>query len=148
MNCKKHPDIAAVAQCPDCGVGLCVECANMYRPSLCEACFSNRKSSEIISNIFRLVLYIVLFVVGYKLNFMSSKGSPETFVLSGYILMAILSGYVFLNNIFSWRMTSGTGVAWLIYFVFKLVLYSFVGFFTAPFTVGWTIFKLIRAIRK
>lgn len=147
MNCKKHPDVAAVAQCPDCGVGLCVECADMYRPSLCEACFSTRKSREITNHIFRLVFYIVLFIVGYKLNFMASKATPEMSAMSGYVLMAILSGYVFVNNIFVWKMISGTGIAWLIYFVFKLALYSFVGFFTAPFTVGWTIFKLIRAVK-
>lgn len=35
---------------------------------------------------------------------MASKGSPDTYILSGYIIMAILSGYVFVNNIIRWKM--------------------------------------------
>ena len=148
MNCINHPTVAAVAQCADCSKGLCPDCANTYKLILCTPCYNQRKKADIINNTYRLVLYIVLFIVGYRLNFMASKGSPDTYILSGYIIMAILSGYVFVNNIIRWEMLVGTGVMWMIYYLFKLFLYAFVGFFTAPFTIGWTTFKLIRAIRK
>ena len=30
MNCYEHPKLTMVAQCPDCGKGLCAECASIY----------------------------------------------------------------------------------------------------------------------
>lgn len=43
MNCMNHPTEAAVAQCTDCGKGLCIQCASQFKPILCDACAQKRK---------------------------------------------------------------------------------------------------------
>ncbi|KAA6309523.1 hypothetical protein EZS27_038999, partial [termite gut metagenome] len=35
MNCYEHSIQPAVAQCPDCGKGLCTECASAYSLPIC-----------------------------------------------------------------------------------------------------------------
>jgi hypothetical protein len=79
---------------------------------------------------------------------MATANSPDTQVLSGYILMSTISGYQFINAIAPFRMTSGDDTSWLIYYVLKFALYVVAGFFTAPFTIGWNIFRLIRNMVK
>ena len=90
----------------------------------------------------------VLFILGYKWNFIATANYPDSHRLSGYVLMSIFSGYQFVNAIVPFKMVSGSGTSWLIYYVVKFVLYVVSGFFTAPFTIGWNIFKLIRSIVK
>lgn len=147
MNCINHPTMAAVAQCADCGAGLCIECANIYKPNLCVSCFRRRKKADIINNTYRLFLYVVLFVVGYKLNFLAFGSNPDMEIATGYLLVSGLAGYVFVNYIMPWKMIAGTTGQWNFYYIFKLVLYVGAGLFVAPFAIGWTIFKLIRAIK-
>jgi hypothetical protein len=45
INCYNHPDRPAVAQCSDCGKGLCAQCASDYARPICNAC--NRKRINI-----------------------------------------------------------------------------------------------------
>lgn len=46
MNCFNHPDKPAVAQCPDCGRGLCIECATVHEPPVCARCFQKRTEDQ------------------------------------------------------------------------------------------------------
>lgn len=39
MKCYYHNEIDAVATCSRCGKSLCKECADKYRPILCDDCF-------------------------------------------------------------------------------------------------------------
>lgn len=147
MNCMNHPTEAAVAQCTDCGKGLCIQCVSQFKPILCDACAQKRKKSTIRHYVVPLIAYTVLFIIGYRLNFMATKSFPDTQILSGYILMSLLSGYQLVNVIFPFHLTSGSTGTWLIYYVFKLALYAIAGFFTAPFTIAWNIYKLVRTTR-
>ena len=58
MNCFNHTQEPAVAQCSDCGKGLCSECAERYQPILCTPCFQKRKRSEIWSGYLFVEKYI------------------------------------------------------------------------------------------
>lgn len=80
-------------------------------------------------------------------EFYGHQKFPRTQILSGYILMSLLSGYQLVNVIFPFHLTSGSTGTWLIYYVFKLALYAIAGFFTAPFTITWNIYKLVRTTR-
>lgn len=148
MNCFHHPNEAAVAQCPDCGKGLCQQCASNYKTPICKTCNDARRRKAIVSYALPLCVYVVLFILGYRWNFMSTANSPDAHILSGYVLMSIISGYQFVNAIMPFKLVSGSSTTWLIYYVLKLALYVVAGFFTAPFTIGWNIFKLIRSIVK
>ncbi|GHV51566.1 hypothetical protein FACS1894181_13580 [Bacteroidia bacterium] len=90
----------------------------------------------------------MLFILGYRWNFIATANHPDTHILSGYVLMSIISGYQFVNAIAPFKMTSGDSTSWLMYYAFKFVLYVVAGFFTAPFTIGWNIFKFISSIVK
>lgn len=148
MNCANHPSEVAVSQCVDCGKGLCVECTSLYKPVLCSSCYQSRKSSEIKRHIWRLIVYAVLFLIGYKLNFLSFGNLPEDMrVATGYLMVSGFAGYVFVNYIMPWKMIAGTTGQWNFYYLFKFILYVGTGFFVAPFAVLWTLIKLIRAIR-
>ena len=100
MNCFNHTQEPAVAQCSDCGKGLCPECAARYQPILCSPCYKKRKDRAIWDNLYYLILYTAFFVIGYKLDFMTTKRMPDMQWMSGYVLMAFWAGYVFINSHF------------------------------------------------
>ena len=146
MNCINHPSEVAVAQCVDCSKGLCTECAAGQKTPLCASCRQARSRKAITASALFLGVYTTLFIIGYKLNFMSSKGTPDAQLLSGYTLMAIVSGWQFLNSIIRWRLMQGTLVTWAIYYLLKFFAAAVVGFITAPFTIVWNIVKIVRNI--
>lgn len=47
MNCFNHPDRPAVAQCPDCSKGLCLECATAHEQIICNNCLQKRTSKQL-----------------------------------------------------------------------------------------------------
>ena len=96
MNCFHHTQDSAVAQCSDCGKGLCPECAGKYSPILCTPCFQKRKRNEIRRSILSLLLLVALFVIGFQWDFLASYGYARW--ASGYTLMAIWSGYILIGK--------------------------------------------------
>lgn len=144
MNCFNHVDRAAVAQCSDCGKGLCPECARKYEPILCTSCFQKRKRSEMWRSIFSLLFLIALFVIGFRWDFLAG-GSEDMRWTSGYLLMAIWSGYLFVEKFIPYKMIAGTGLQWAFYYIIKLFLFVFIGIITAPFTCLWAVYRVIRA---
>lgn len=147
MNCFNHSQEPAVAQCSDCGKGLCPECAARYQPILCTSCFQKRMRSEIWRSIFSLLFLFALFVIGFKLNFLATKGFEDMRWMSGYVLMAIWSGYLFAEKFIPYKMVAGTNWQWVFYYIFKLLLFVVIGVFTAPFTCLWAVYRVIRAFR-
>ena len=144
MNCANLPTQAAVAQYTECGKGLCVQCVRNQQKPLCAAWRETLKSLAIGSTVFHLLVYVGLFIGGYKWNFMEGDGFPDGRLASGYMLMAIVSGWQFLNSVVGWRLVQGELTTWAIYYVLKLLLSVIIGFFTAPFTILWNLIKLIR----
>lgn len=130
MNCANHPAEAAVAQCTECGKGLCVQCVQNQPKPVCAACHEKLRSQTVGSIVFHLLVYVGLFILGYKLNFMEGNGFPDGRFASGYTLMAVVSGWQFLNSVVGWRLVQGDLTAWAIYYVLKLLLSVIVGFFT------------------
>lgn len=55
MNCKRHPENSAVAQCSECGAGVCKECAEVtynareYFGTLCLDCYADHVKEAIYS---------------------------------------------------------------------------------------------------
>ena len=46
MNCFNHPDRPAVAQCPDCSKGLCIECATAHDTHICDVCYQKQQDAK------------------------------------------------------------------------------------------------------
>ena len=148
MNCANHPTQAAVAQCTECGKGLCVQCVQNQPKPVCAACHEKLRSQTVGSIVFHLLVYVGLFILGYKLNFMEGNGFPDGRFASGYTLMAVVSGWQFLNSVVGWRLVQGDLTAWAIYYVLKLLISVIVGFFTAPFMILWNLIKLISFMMR
>ena len=147
MNCFNHTQEPAVAQCSDCGKGLCPVCAKMYEPMLCTPCFQKRRRREIIRSLFVLTLLVVLFIIGFRSNFLAREGFENMRWESGYVLFALPSGFFLVERIFPYKMIAGAIWLWCLYYVFKLILYLIVGVFTAPFVFLWSVYRVFKAFR-
>ena len=62
MNCANHPAEAAVAQCTECGKGLCVQCVQNQPKPVCAACHEKLRSQTVGSIVFHLLVYVGLFI--------------------------------------------------------------------------------------
>ena len=67
MNCFNHIDRAAVAQCSDCGKGLCAECTEKYEPILCTPCFQKRRQGEKWRSVCSLLLLAALYAMDVRI---------------------------------------------------------------------------------
>lgn len=148
MNCLKHPEEIAVAQCIECGKGMCVTCVGEQQKPLCNSCRQELRRHTIGMVLFRIILYIALFFIGYKLNFMKSEATSEAQFVSGYALMAIFVGWHFFSSFVKWRLVQGSLATWAIYYVIKLCLSAVAGFFIAPIVILWNLIKSIYYITK
>jgi hypothetical protein len=146
MNCYLHPEIAAVAVCANCGKALCRECAKNYKGKTCIHCARQEGNKTAFQYIIYIAMYAVLYFIGYKLDFMATKADGSHPFFSGYCLMATVSGWQFINRIIRINLF-GTIQVWLIYWLLKLSLSAVVGFFTAPFTLLWNLYKIVVSFR-
>ena len=99
-----------------------------------------------ITWLFQLLL-AALFAIGFKWNFLATKGFEDMRWMSGYTLMAIWSGYLFVEKYIPYKMVAGTNGQWIVYYILKLLLFVVIGVFTAPFTCLWAVFRVIKAFR-
>lgn len=148
MNCYNHPTEIAVAQCAHCGKGLCKSCVKTSNPILCNSCYLSYKQKVIKSSIIYLGLYLIFFIIGYKLNFMSYKGGDYTGFFSGYILMSLISGRQFIHDRKESSVTVYDGMAWLMLLIIKVGFYILIGMVILPYNVIKTTINLIEALKK
>ena len=132
MNCYYHPDHDAVAQCADCGKGLCRSCATRFTIPICPECNGVRRRSELRGCIVPLLLCGLLFAIGYNSEFMG----PDR-LFGAYMLMSVYGGWKFINRfcpfVFVWF--SVEAIFW--YFLIKVALSSMlIGFFVTPVYLG------------
>ena len=116
MNCYYHPDHDAVAQCADCGKGLCRSCATRFTIPICPECNGVRRRSELRGCIVPLLLCGLLFAIGYNSEFMGP------------------------DHLFVWF--SVEAIFW--YFLIKVALSMLIGFFVTPVYLGYCIWRIWR----
>ena len=80
MNCSYHPDRPAVTQCPKCQKGLCAECAGHNANILCVDCRKEKRFTSILTSVIFLVVYAVIFFLGYKWDFLFDSMSDHAFM--------------------------------------------------------------------
>lgn len=108
MNCYEHSLQAAVAQCPDCGKGLCRECASNFSVPICPACNKRRINAEKVGIVKELlltfglgILLTVLFVKWSSSGEHPLKHDIMTYIIFTYIFCGILPGWKALSGITS-----------------------------------------------
>ena len=140
MNCFYHPTRPAVAQCPDCGKGLCHSCASKYRIPICTECNNARGKSELKTYLMPIIVCSFLFVVGCAIGG-NSSGNP---LFIGYIFTCIYGGWSIVNMFFTNIFISLDLRSIIFYFGLKIILSIIIGVFTTPVFLGSCIYKLIR----
>lgn len=140
MNCYYHPGRPAVAQCPDCGKGLCRQCATQYRKPICPDCNQSLGREESKNYIKPLVICAVLFFVGCAVGACNELGSLQT----GYILASLYGGWGATGLLFSRIFISLDLRSIAIYFLVRIILSIFVGVVATPVYLGYCIYKLIK----
>lgn len=144
MRCYYHPHRYAVAQCPDCGKGLCKECASKFKKPICRECNKQRGKDDIKSYAKPLVVCFIMFIIGYL--FGNSLG--EDALLMGYIFTCIYGGWSIVNMFFANIFISLDLHSILMYYGLKIVLSAVIGVFATPVFLGYCIYKIIRTLLK
>ncbi len=155
MNCYEHPIQPAVAQCPDCGKGLCAECASAYSVPICKNCNRKRINVEKGGIIKELAL---TFGFGILLAVPFARWTNEglSFHLIYNIISYAIPIYVFSGIVSGWKtLTSITPrvflflpiIGWVFYFIIKLCLSICIGLVMLPVRTVRNISRLI-ALQK
>lgn len=153
MNCYNHPTQTAVAQCQDCGKGLCSQCATTYSIPICNSCNKSRISSE-RSRIIRelLVTFIGAFILTYLFSKLLSTPVREgghtvpfdtvTYIMLFYICAGLIAGWQTLTRITPSMFLVLPIIGWIIYFAIKLFLAFWVGLIMLPIRTVRNIMRL------
>jgi len=154
MNCYNHPVQVAVAQCSDCGKGLCTQCASAYNIAICEVCSNQRISQEkrsIVKNwLLTLVAgLVVMFVLGV---FLFTPGAEHKFRYFGYPMLF----YISCGFLPGWRALRGVNsntfvvlpvLGWVFYFVIKFILAIAIGWIVLPFKLVKDAIRFIQLVK-
>lgn len=151
MNCYEHPIQPAVAQCSDCGKGLCVECASRYSVPICSKCNRKRINGErgqILQEMF------LTFGLGILLGVLFARWVNEgltsdlvynviSYAIPIYIFSGIVPGWKTLTRITPAVFLFLPIIGWLLYFVIKLGLAIAIGVIMLPIRTVRNISRLI-----
>ena len=141
MKCFYHTTEQAVAQCIDCGKGLCASCASKYELPICDSCNKKRKSIEIVQYIKPLIICAILYIIGTNLDFMG-----PTSAFNGYMVMSIYAGWKvidqFIPNLFVWFNLKA--ILW--YYLIRVAISMFIGAFTTPIYLIYCVVRVIKTI--
>lgn len=146
MNCYYHPSRPAVAQCPDCGKGLCRECASKYEKPICTECNNKRGNNATITYAKPLIVCAILFVVGCLVG--KSFGFGDEPAIMGYIFTCVYGGWSIVNMFFANIFISLDLHSIIFYYGLKIMLSMIVGIFATPIFLGYCIYKIIREAMK
>lgn len=151
MNCYVHPIEPAVAQCPDCGKGLCAGCASTYSLPICSKCNSKRINAEKGGIIKELLLtYGVGILLGVLFTRWTEAG--HSYPLTHTIMSYVIFSYIFSGLVPGWktltRITPAVFlflpiIGWVFYFIIKLALSLCLGLVMLPVRTVRNIFRLI-----
>ncbi len=165
MNCYNHPEQPAVAQCPDCGKGLCTECAALYANPICRSC--NRKR---INEDKRVIIMEMLLTFGVGLVLailfvrLTEDGhtypfwfKPMIFTMAFYLFSGIVPGWQALTRLAPnrsrvtprgwWVFVLGWLLMDLIFVILKLAISLCVGLVMLPIRTVRNVSRLVSLLR-
>lgn len=147
MNCYYHPDRPAVAQCVDCGKGLCQECAsrNSKNIPLCPSCAKKRLSKAIRADIIYFIVLAIVYVIGYEVGMHTNNHQNW-----GYEFVAIWTGLSLMSGKFDIPLlaTLLSPTAGCLLNVLKFILALVVGMILWIPIALWNLFCLFRNIYR
>lgn len=139
MNCYYHPSRPAVATCPQCGKGLCEDCAQKNYQGYCDDCaeeminlhIANRKKPLITT----IVILAVSLVLGLILSIAEGDFGMMNIFFAGLGVALIVNGWSVLTKIQPSMFLFLPIIGWVIYFIIKALISYFVGIVALPMNI-------------
>ena len=91
----------------------------------------------------RLVIYTVLFIIGYRLNLVFDN-VPDGRIFDGYCITALFCGLSVLSGFMNNMICIGGCLTMLIFMVIKLAVSMIIGIIALPICLFLNIYHLIR----
>ena len=91
----------------------------------------------------RLVLYSVLFVIGYRLNLVFDN-VPDGRIFDGYAMAALFCGLSVLSGFMNNMICIGGCLTMLLFMVIKLVVSMAIGIIALPISLALNLYRIVR----
>jgi hypothetical protein len=143
MNCHKHNSQNAVAQCVDCGRGLCPSCTERFSFPVCDGCNLKRLGNDKKVLIRNVLLMAVIFFAGFQFAHSQREDFWDT-LMTAYALAGLPWGWSFLTRITPQMFLFMPLFGWVVYFVLKF----FLAFLIGPLVTPFKIYQMIRQYRS
>ena len=91
----------------------------------------------------RLVIYTVLFVIGYRLNLVFDN-VPDGRIFDGYALAALFCGLSVLSGFMNNMICIGGCLTMLFFMVIKLAISMAIGIIALPICVAYNLYNIVK----
>ena len=92
----------------------------------------------------RLVIYAILFIIGYKLNLVFDN-VPDGRIFDGYAMAALFCGLSVLSGFMNNMICIGGCLTMLIFMVIKLAVSMAIGIIALPISVAYNLYNIAKA---
>ncbi len=96
------------------------------------------------SSFIRLVTYIVLFIIGYRLNLVFDN-VPDGRIFDGYAMAALFCGLSVLSGFMNNMICIGGCLTMLIFMVIKLTVSMAIGIIALPICIAYNLYHMAKA---
>ena len=96
------------------------------------------------SSFVRLVTYIVLFIIGYRLNLVFDN-VPDGRIFDGYAMAALFCGLSVLSGFMNNMICIGGCLTMLFFMVIKLAISMAIGIIALPICVAYNLYNIAKA---
>ena len=94
------------------------------------------------SSFMRLVIYAILFIIGYKLNLVFDN-VPDGRIFDGYAMAALFCGLSVLSGFMNNMICIGGCLTMLIFMVIKLAVSMAIGIIALPVSFAFNLYRLV-----
>jgi len=91
----------------------------------------------------RLVIYAILFIIGYKLNLVFDN-VPDGRIFDGYAMAALFCGLSVLSGFMNNMICIGGCLTMLIFMVIKLAVSMVIGIIALPICVAYNLYNIAK----
>ena len=95
------------------------------------------------SSFMRLVIYTVLFIIGYRLNLVFDN-VPDGRVFDGYSMAALFCGLSVLSGFMNNMICIGGCLTMLFFMVIKLAVSMAIGLIALPICVAYNLYNIVK----
>ena len=95
------------------------------------------------SSFVRLVTYIVLFIIGYRLNLVFDN-VPDGRIFDGYAMAALFCGLTVLSGFMNNMICIGGCLTMLFFMVIKLAVSMAIGLIALPICVAVNLYRIVK----